>query len=296
MKKLLSLLLTGALAAGVLTGCGGGTTGTAETPASGASSPAAETPAGSTGTPAGEAVTLRIGGTPAPHVEILEQVVPILAEQGITLEITTMNDYNTPNDAVEDGSLDANYFQHITYMNEYNESHGTHLVSVGEIHYEPFGLYAGKTASIDALQEGAQIAVPNDATNEARALLLLEQEGLITLAENAGITATVLDIVDNPLNLEIVELEAAQLPVRLPDVDMAVINGNYAIDAGLSVADALAIEDADGEAAAAYVNVVAVKQGNENNEAILALVEALKSDEISSWMEETYQGAVVPMF
>ena len=293
MKKLVSLLLTGALAFGLLAGCGGGA-GTAETPAGNTNTPSAETP--SAETPAGETVTLRIGGTPAPHVEILEQVVPILAEQGITLEITTMNDYNTPNDAVEDGSLDANYFQHITYMNEYNESHGTHLVSVGEIHYEPFGLYAGKTASIDALQEGAQIAVPNDATNEARALLLLEQEGLITLAENAGITATVLDIVDNPLNLEIVELEAAQLPVRLPDVDMAVINGNYAIDAGLSVADALAIEDADGEAAAAYVNVVAVKQGNENNEAILALVEALKSDEISSWMEETYQGAVVPMF
>ena len=288
MKKFVSLLLTGALAFGLLAGCGGGA-GTAETPAGNTNTPSAETPAG-------ETVTLRIGGTPAPHVEILEQVVPILAEQGITLDITTMNDYNTPNDAVEDGSLDANYFQHITYMNEYNESHGTHLVSVGEIHYEPFGLYAGKTASIDALQEGAQIAVPNDATNEARALLLLEQEGLITLAENAGITATVLDIVDNPLNLEIVELEAAQLPVRLPDVDMAVINGNYAIDAGLSVADALAIEDADGEAAAAYVNVVAVKQGNENNEAILALVEALKSDEISSWMEETYQGAVVPMF
>ena len=293
MKKLVSLLLTGALAFGLLAGCGGGA-GTAETPAGNTNTPSAETP--SAETPAGETVTLRIGGTPAPHVEILEQVVPILAEQGITLEITTMNDYNTPNDAVEDGSLDANYFQHITYMNEYNESHGTHLVSVGEIHYEPFGLYAGKTASIDALQEGAQIAVPNDATNEARALLLLEQEGLITLAENAGITATVLDIVDNPLNLEIVELEAAQLPVRLPDVDMAVINGNYAIDAGLSVADALAIEDADSEAAAAYVNVVAVKEGNENNEAILALVEALKSDEISSWMEETYQGAVVPMF
>lgn len=288
MKKLLSLLLTGALAAGLLTGCGGGTTGTAETPAGSTNTPAAETPVA-------ETVTLRVGGTPAPHVEILEQVVPILAEQGIILEIVTMNDYNTPNDAVEDGSLDANYFQHITYMNEYNESHGTHLVSVGEIHYEPFGLYAGKTDSIDALQEGAQIAVPNDATNEARALLLLEQEGLITLAENAGITATVLDIVDNPLNLEIVELEAAQLPVRLPDVDMAVINGNYAIDAGLKVADALAIEDADGAAAAAYVNVVAVKEGNENNEAVLALVAALKSDEIKSWIEETYQGAVVPV-
>ena len=288
MKKLVSLILTGALAFGLLAGCGGGA-GTAETPAGNTNTPSAETPAG-------ETVTLRIGGTPAPHVVILEQVVPILAEQGITLDITTMNDYNTPNDAVEDGSLDANYFQHITYMNEYNESHGTHLVSVGEIHYEPFGLYAGKTASLDALQEGAQIAVPNDATNEARALLLLEQEGLITLAENAGITATVLDIVDNPLNLEIVEIEAAQLPARLPDVDMAVINGNYAIDAGLSVADALAIEDADGEAAAAYVNVVAVKEGNENNEAILALVEALKSEEIKAYMEETFQGSVVPLF
>ena len=290
MKKLVSLLLSGALAVGLLAGCGGGT-GTSQTPAGNSESPAASTETGSL-----EGTTLKVGATPAPHAEILEVVKDILAEQGITLDIVQYNDYVQPNNAVEDGSLDANYFQHITYMNEYNESHGTHLVSVGEIHYEPFGLYAGKTASIDALQEGAQIAVPNDATNEARALLLLEQEGLITLAENAGITATVLDIVDNPLNLEIVELEAAQLPVRLPDVDMAVINGNYAIDAGLSVADALAIEDADGEAAAAYVNVVAVKEGNENNEAILALVEALKSDAISSWMEETYQGAVVPMF
>ena len=289
MKKLVSLLLSGALAVGLLAGCGGGT-GTSQTPAGNSESPAASTETGSL-----EGTTLKVGATPAPHAEILEVVKDILAEQGITLDIVEFNDYIQPNLAVEDGSLDANYFQHITYMNEYNESHGTHLVSVGEIHYEPFGLYAGKTASLDALQEGAQIAVPNDATNEARALLLLEQEGLITLAENAGITATVLDIVDNPLNLEIVEIEAAQLPARLPDVDMAVINGNYAIDAGLSVADALAIEDADGEAAAAYVNVVAVKEGNENNEAILALVEALKSDEISSWMEETYQGAVVPM-
>ena len=219
-----------------------------------------------------------------------------LAEQGITLEIVQINDYNTPNDGVEDGSLDANYFQHITYMNDYNESNGTHLVNVGEIHYEPFGLYAGKTASIDELQEGAQIAVPNDATNEARALLLLEQEGLLTLAEDAGITATTLDIVDNPLNLEFIELEAAQLPSRLADVDMAVINGNYAIDAGLKVEDALAIEDAEGTAGTAYVNVVAVKEGNENNEAIQALVAALCSDEVRTYMEETYQGAVVPVF
>ena len=287
-KRILALALACAASLTLLAGCGGD-------PASSNSQAPANSDAGTEASATAETVTIKVGGTPAPHVEILEQVKPILAEQGINLEITTMNDYNTPNDAVEDGSLDANYFQHITYMNEYNESHGTHLVSVGEIHYEPFGLYAGKTDSIDALQEGAQIAVPNDATNEARALLLLEQEGLITLAENAGITATVLDIVENPLNLEIVELEAAQLPVRLADVDMAVINGNYAIDAGLKVADALAIEDAEGTAATAYVNVVAVKEGNENNEAILALVEALKSDEIKSWMEETYQGAVVPM-
>ena len=290
-KKIFALALACAVSLSLLAGCGAN-----DQPTGGNSQAPVNSDAGTEASAPAANVTIRVGATPAPHVQILEQVVDVLAEQGITLEIETINDYNTPNDGVEDGSLDANYFQHITYMNEYNESHGTHLVSVGEIHYEPFGLYAGKTASIDALQEGAQIAVPNDATNEARALLLLEQEGLITLAENAGITATVLDIVDNPLNLEIVELEAAQLPVRLPDVDMAVINGNYAIDAGLSVADALAIEDADGEAAAAYVNVVAVKQGNENNEAILALVEALKSDEISSWMEETYQGAVVPMF
>ena len=169
-------------------------------------------------------------------------------------------------------------------------------MSVAEVHYEPFGLYAGKTASLDALPDGAQIAVPNDATNEARALLLLEQEGLITLNKDAGINATILDIVDNPKNLEIVELEAAQIPSRLADVDLAVINGNYAIGAGLKVSDALAIESTDGAAATAYVNVLAVKEGRENDEAIQALVKALKSDEIKEYMEETYQGSVVPVF
>ena len=240
--------------------------------------------------------TVVVGASPTPHAGILEVAKDIMAEEGYNLEIKTFNDYIMPNQAVEDGSIDANYFQHITYMNNFNEENGTHLVSVAEIHYEPFGLYAGKTASIDALPDGAQIAVPNDTTNEARALLLLEQEGLLTLAEGAGINATVLDIVDNPKNLEFVELEAAQIPTRLADVDMAVINGNYAMGAGMSIADALAIESSEGTAATAYANVVAVKEGNENNEAILALVEALKSDEISSWMEETYQGAVVPMF
>ena len=231
--------------------------------------------------------TVVVGASPTPHAGILEVAKDIMAEEGYNLEIKTFNDYIMPNEAVEDGSIDANYFQHITYMNDFNASNGTHLVSVAEIHYEPFGLYAGKTASIDALPDGAQIAVPNDATNEARALLLLEQEGLITLNKDTGINATILDIV---------ELEAAQIPSRLADVDLAVINGNYAIGADLKVSDALAIESADGAAATAYVNVLAVKEGRENDEAIQALVKALKSDEVKEYMEETYQGSVVPVF
>ena len=236
------------------------------------------------------------GRHPRPHAEILEVVKGLLAEQGITLEIVEFNDYIQPNLAVESGELDANYFQHVTYMNEFNVSDSTHLVSAADVHYEPFGLYAGKTASIADLADGAQIAVPNDTTNEARALLLLEQEGLITLKEGAGITATKADIAENPKNLDIVELEANQLPVRLADVDMAVINGNYAIDAGLKVADAVAIEAADGEAATAYVNVLAVKEGNEDSPAIQALAAALTSQEVKDFIDETYAGAVVPVF
>ena len=244
----------------------------------------------------GDTVTIKVGASPAPHAEVLEVAKEILAEEGITLEIVEYTDYVMPNTSTEDGSIDANYFQHITYMNNFNEENGTHLVSVAEVHYEPFGLYAGKCESLADLPDRAQIAVPNDATNEARALLLLEQEGLITLKEDAGINATKLDIVDNPKNLDIVEMEAAQLPIRLEDVDMAVINGNYAIDAGLDVADALAVESADGAAATAYVNVLAVKEGNENNEAIQALVKALCSDKVKAFMEDTYGGAVVPVF
>lgn len=290
MKKLVSLLLTGALSFGLLAGCGGGSTGSANTPAGNSETPGTENTASLEGT------VIKVGASPAPHAEILEVAKELLAEQGITLEIVEFNDYIQPNTAVENGELDANYFQHITYMNQFNESDGTHLVSAAEIHYEPFGLYAGKTASLDELADGAQIAVPNDTTNEARALLLLQQEGLITLKEGAGITATKADIAENPKNLDIVELEASQLPVRLGDVDMAVINGNYAIDAGLKVSDALAVEASDGEAAQAYVNVLAVKEGHENDPAIQALVAALKSDEVKSFMEKTYEGAVVPMF
>lgn len=239
---------------------------------------------------------ITVGATPAPHAEILEVAKEVLAEQGYTLDIVEFDDYIMPNDAVEEGELDANYFQHITYMNQFNEDNGYHLVSVGSIHYEPFGLYAGKTASIEELADGAQVAIPNDATNGGRALLLLEQEGLITLKEGAGITATVNDIVDNPKNLEIVELEARLLPDSLKDVDLAVINGNYAIDAGLKISDALAIESAEGEAATAYANVLTVKEGNENDEGVQALLAALESDEVRTFIEETYDGAVVPLF
>ncbi len=291
MKKLASLLLSAALTVGLLAGCGGGST---DTPAPETTTPAeSSAPAETTSL---EGTTLKVGATPAPHAEILEVVKDLLAEQGITLEIVEFNDYIQPNLAVEDGSLDANYFQHITYMNEFNVSDSTHLVSAAAIHYEPFGLYAGKTASLDELADGAQIAVPNDTTNEARALLLLQQEGLITLKEGAGITATKADIAENPKNLEIVELEASQIPSRLADVDLAVINGNYAIDAGLSVADALAVESAEGEAATAYANVLAVKEGRETDPAILALVDALKSDEVKTFIDETYAGAVVAVF
>ena len=290
MKKLVSLLLSGALAVGLLAGCGGGT-GTSQTPAGNSESPAASTETGSL-----EGTTLKVGATPAPHAEILEVVVPILAEQGITLEIVQYNDYVQPNNAVEDGALGANYFQHITYMNDFNDQNGTHLVSAAEVHYEPMSLYAGKVSSLDELADGALIGVPNDATNEARALLVLQQEGLITLRDGAGITATINDIVDNPKNLQFSEMEAAQLPLRLADLDMAVINGNYAIDAGLSMDDALATESADGEAAQAYVNVLAVKEGRETDPAIQALAAALCSDEVKTYIEENYNGAVVAVF
>ena len=243
-----------------------------------------------------DAKTIKVGATTAPHAEILEVTKDLLAKEGYTLEIVEFDDYIMPNTAVEEGELDANYFQHITYMNTFNADNGTHLVSAAAIHYEPFGLYAGKTASLDALADGAQIAIPNDATNGGRALLLLQEQGLITLAEDSGLEPTVQDIVDNPKNLEIVELEARLLPTTLEDVDMAVINGNYAIDAKLKIADALAVEANDGTAAEAYANVVAVKEGNENSEAIQALVKALESEEVRAFIEETYAGAVMPLF
>ncbi len=239
---------------------------------------------------------IKIGATPAPHCDILEVAKEVLAKDGYTLEIQEFNDYVVPNNAVETGDLDANYFQHITYMNNFNAEHKSHLVSVAGIHYEPFGLYAGKTASLEALADGAQIAVPNDPSNEARALQLLQQEGLITLKEGVGLDATKSDITGNPRGFEIVEMEAQLLPQTLQDVDMAVINGNYAIDAGLKVSEAVAVEAADGVAAEAYVNILTVKAGNEDKEGIQALAKALQSPEVKAYIESTYDGAVVPLF
>ena len=240
-----------------------------------------------------EAVTLNVAASPTPHAEILNQCVPILAEQGIELVVNEYSDYVVPNTAVEDGDEDANYFQHLPYLEEFNETRGTHLVSVAGVHIEPMGIYAGRVSSLEDLPDGAVIAVPNDATNEGRALLLLEAQGLITLDDSSNLTATPNNIVDNPKNLEFQELEAATIPSVLADVDLAVINSNYALGAGLNpTTDALAIESSDSP----YVNVLVVKEGNENNEAIQALVDALHSDTIRDYITETFDGAVVPAF
>lgn len=283
MKKLVSLLLTGALALGLLSGCSSSTGGDTGSPQ----------PSGSSSL---EGTTITVAASPTPHAMILEVAKEVLAQQGITLNIMEFTDYIVPNTATEEGEVDANYFQHITYLNNFNEEQGTHLVSVAEIHYEPFGIYAGTTASLADLPDGAQIGVPNDPTNEGRALLLLQQEGLITLKEGVSLTPTKLDIEENPHNYDIVEMDAAQLPRSLGSLNLAVINGNYALQADLNAADALAVEASDGEAAQAYVNVLAVKEGRENDPAIQALVAALQSDEVKAFMEETWPGAVVPMF
>ena len=270
MKKKIALILVIALAVALLAGCGGSKK---------------------------EAVKIKVGATPVPHAEVLEVAKELLAKEGYELEIVVYTDYVQPNLAVDGGELDANYFQHTPYLNSFNAENGTKVVSAGLIHYEPFGIFPGKAASIDALPDGAKISIPNDATNGARALLLLQQVGIITLKDGVGVEATKYDIVDNPKNVELVEMEAAQLPLSREDVDLAVINGNYALDAGLNpTTDALAIEDASGDAAQYYANLVGVKEGNENTDAIKALVKALQSQEVKDFINSTYSGAVVPIF
>ena len=239
--------------------------------------------------------TITVAASPTPHAEILAEAAKILAEEGWELDIIEFEDYVQPNLVVDSGEVDANYFQHVPYLDNFNEENGTSLVSVGGIHYEPFGIYPGTKASLDALEEGDTIAVPNDTTNEARALLLLQANGLLKLKEGAGLTATVLDIEENPLKLNIQELEAAQVSRVKDEVALVVLNGNYALEAGFSVAkDAIAYETSDSEAAQTYVNIIAVKEGNENNPGIQALVEVLKSDAIKEYINNTYDGAVIP--
>lgn len=239
--------------------------------------------------------TITVAASATPHSEILEQAKPLLEEKGYELEVTVFNDYVQPNEVVESGDFDANYFQHIPYLESFNEEKGTHLVNAGGIHYEPFGIYPGTKSSLDDIAEGDSIAVPNDTTNEARALLLLQDNGIITLKDGAGLEATVNDIAENPYNVEIVELEAAQVARVASETAYVVLNGNYALEAGFSVAkDALAFEKSDSEAAKTYVNVIAVKEGNEDSDTIKALVEVLKSDEIKNYINETYDGAVIP--
>ncbi len=249
---------------------------------------------GSTVSASGNTV-IKVGANITPHAEILEQAAPLLAEKGITLEIVKLEDSVTPNTGVIEGSLDANYFQHVPYLDQFNAENGSDLVSIGAIHYEPFGIYAGKTTDLAALPDGATVAVPNNVTNEARALLLLAQEGLLTLKEDAGITATIGDIVENPKNIVFKELAPEQLVAALPDVDVAVINGNYAIEGGLHVSQALAVEANDGLAAVTYGNIIATSPDKAQNEALLALVEVLQGEEIKKFINDTYDGAVVPL-
>ena len=242
---------------------------------------------------AAETVTLKVAASPTPHAEILALVVDDLAEQGIELVVTEYGDYVIPNTAVEEGDEDVNFFQHLPYLENFNVEHGTHLVSVAPIHVEPMGLYAGKSADLANLPDGASVAVPNDVTNEARALLLLETQGLIKLAEGAGLEATPIDIVENPKNLTFNELEAAMVPTILSEVDIAIINSNFALQAGLNpMEDSLAMEGGESP----YANILVVKEGNENNEAVQALIAALQSDEVRDFIIETYEGAVVPLF
>ena len=279
-KFIISLILSLSIVGGLLTGCGNND----------AAGKKADTDS------AQELEIIKVGASITPHAEILRSVSDELEKQGYKLEVVEYNDYIIPNTALESGELDTNYIQHLPYLEDFNKENGTDIVSVADIHYEPFGIYAGKSDSLENLKEGAVIAVPNDTTNEARALLLLQDQGLIKLKENAGLTATVKDIADNPKNFEIKELEAAQVPKALQDVDVAAINTNYALEANLKLSDALASEGADSLAAKTYANIIAVKEGNENTEKIKALIDTVKSEQVKKFIEDKYDGAVVPIF
>lgn len=276
MKKFGAFLLAGVLAIGTLTGCG-------------STDKKAEGSTGST-----DSKVIKVAASATPHAEILEEAKPLLEKEGYDLEVTVFDDYVQPNEVVDSGDFDANYFQHAPYMEQFNKEKGTKLVDAGDIHYEPFGIYPGTKKSLDEIADGDEIAVPNDTTNEARALLLLQDNGIIKLKDGAGLTATVNDIAENPHNIKIVELEAAQVARVTGETAFVVLNGNYALQAGYSVKkDALAYEAADSEAAKTYVNIIAVKDGNQDSDAIKALVKVLKSDDIKKFIDEKYDGAVI---
>ena len=248
--------------------------------------------------PEEDSATLTVAASPSPHAEILSEfAAPLLAEQGITLEVKEYTDYILPNQDTTSGEVDCNYFQHLNYLNNYNEENGTDLVSVGKIHFEPMGVFAGKSSDLAAIADGATITIPNDATNEGRALLLLQEQGLITLSEDAGITATPNDVVDNPHNINFIEQEAAMLPSTLADADFSVINGNYAIDAGLTLADAVAQESADSDVIRnEYANVIVTTPDKESDEKIAALVAVLTTDDFKAYLEETFGDSVQAAF
>ena len=273
MKKFFAILLTGVLTLG-LAACGG-----------------SEAPADE----AADGVTLKIGATPTPHAEILNAAADELAALGVTLEVVEFTDYVQPNLATESGDLDANFFQHGPYLDSFNVEQGTDLVSIGQVHYEPMGIFAGTAATLADIPEDGKIGIPNDGTNGGRALLLLEANGLIKVDPEAGISATKLDIIENPLNLEIIDMEAAQLPLSLGDLSVAVINGNFAMQHDLKVADALAIEAADSIAAETYGNIVAVKAGNEEAPGMAELMQVLQGEAVAEYIANTYGGAVVSM-
>lgn len=273
-KKILALALAGVLVVGALTGCGSSKSESSEKKT--------------------DNKKITVAASATPHAEILEEAKTLLKDKGYELEVKVFDDYVQPNNVVESGEFDANYFQHVPYLEQFNEEKGTHLVVAGKIHYEPFGIYPGTKKDLKDIAKGDKIAVPNDTTNEARALLLLQDNGIIKLKDGAGIKATVNDIEENPNNIEIVELEAAQVPRVVNEVAYVVLNGNYALEANYTVKkDALAYEKSDSEAAKTYVNVIAVKEGNENSEKIKALVDVLKSDSIKKFIDEKYDGAVI---
>ena len=293
-KRALAISLVAVLTVGLLTACGKANTVEEET-SQDVQETTTESQEASTEAVVESKGSITVAATSVPHAEILEAAKTILAKEGWDLQVTEFTDYVQPNEVVESGDFDANYFQHQPYLDSFNDEKGTHLVSVAKIHYEPLGIYPGKENDLKNISDGAEIAVPNDTTNEARALLLLQDNGLITLNDGVGITATVNDIKENPKNIKFVELEAAQIARVLPEVAFVVLNGNYALEAGLSATnDALVTETSDSEAAKTYANIIVVKEGNEANEGVKALVDVLKSDEIKQFITDKYQGSVVP--